>query len=222
MARRPAPTKANLFKAQKDLRFAEDGCELLHQKRDVLVMELMGVASRFSPAEEGLRESLLGAMEAFVPAYVAMGRASAGPLLSGGREEFQLRVEERAVMGLTLPRVAVGDVAGPGFRGAATVPASADIAARRMSDAAARLAGYVEVIATVWRLASEIEKTQKRINALENMFIPSTRDTIGWIKSVMEENDREELFRRKLLKNRTQETGGSRGEDAVPDDTSGR
>jgi V/A-type H+-transporting ATPase subunit D len=47
-----------------------------------------------------------------------------------------------------------------------------------------------------------VEKTQKRINALENVFIPESEQTISWIKSVMEENDREDLFRRKLLKNR--------------------
>jgi V/A-type H+-transporting ATPase subunit D len=51
-------------------------------------------------------------------------------------------------------------------------------------------------------LATEIEKTQRRINAIENVFIPESRAAVTWIKSVMEENEREELFRRQLLKRR--------------------
>ena len=67
------------------------------------------------------------------------------------------------------------------------------------------LTRYVETVATIWRLATEVEKTQRRINAIENVFIPESSETVLWIKSVMEENDREELFRRKLLKSRSEQ-----------------
>ena len=58
MARKPAPTKANLFKAQHDLRFATEGCDLLHQKRDVLVMELMSTSAAFADTEQALRQAM--------------------------------------------------------------------------------------------------------------------------------------------------------------------
>jgi V/A-type H+-transporting ATPase subunit D len=203
MAKRPAPTKANLFRAEKDLRFATEGCELLHQKRDVLVMELMSAVSQFGETELKLREQMTAALDLFAPVCAAMGGTRVGSLLAAGQPEMVLRIEGRGIMGLSLPRPSLASGGKPQFRGIIGTPPSADAAILRMGDAASRLVSYMEIMTTLWWLATEIEKTQKRINALENLFIPAARSTIHWIRSVLEENDREELFRRKLLKSRS-------------------
>jgi V/A-type H+-transporting ATPase subunit D len=203
MARRPAPTKANLFKAQKELRFAKEGRDLLQQKRDVLVMELMEVVTSFAAAEEDLRRGVTGALAAFLPAYVVMGRASAQQAFGGIRPELDLAVRQRVVMGLVLPEVAIGAGGDVAFPGCLASPPAADRAVAELRVTLGSLSRYVEILATIWRLATEIEKTQRRINALENIAIPAARETIAWIRAAMEENDREELFRRKLLKKRT-------------------
>jgi len=203
MARKPAPTKANLFKAQHDLRFATAGCELLHQKRDVLVMELMSTAAAFAEAEKALREAMSGAFEAFVPAYVASGQEVMDRVFSATGAEVSLRVEERGVMGTRVPSVEVESGGEPVFPGLLDASPAMDAAVARMRTVMAWLARYTEIVAAIWRLATEIEKTQRRINAIENVFIPESSATVAWIKSVMEENDREELFRRKLLKSRS-------------------
>ncbi|MBN1673379.1 MAG: V-type ATP synthase subunit D [Kiritimatiellae bacterium] len=212
MARNPAPTKANLFKARHDLRFATQGCELLHQKRDVLVLELMSVTAAFSDSEKRLRERLAGTLDAFVPAYLTAGQELMERVYAAVGSELSLEVEQRGVMGILVPEVGVQSGADPVFPGLLDGSDGLDGAVAGMREVVEALARYVEAAATIWRLASEIEKTQRRINAIENVFIPEARRTVAWIKSVMEENDREELFRRKLLKSRASQTGDDHGE----------
>ena len=204
MARKPAPTKANLFAAQSRLRFATEGRDLLQQKRDVLVMELMGVVAGFADLEEKLRTSLTRAMDDFLPACLEMGREGLRRTVSSHQSELELELEQHSVMGISLPHVRVtvnAQLAAPGFLG------TSDALERTLEDlreVLEQIGRYVETVSTIWKLAIEVEKTQKRINALENIFIPEAREVIAWIKSVMEENDREDLFRRKLLKRRAE------------------
>ena len=200
MAKRPAPTKANLFKAQHELRFATEGYDLLNQKRDVLVMELMSVAAAFVDAEARLRESMGGAFDVFLPAYLAAGQDTMQRVFSASRSEVELEVTERAVMGTAVPEVRIGMGGEPLFTGLLDATPAMDASVANMGSVMASLVQYIETVATIWRLATEIEKTQRRINAIENVFIPESREAVTWIKSVMEENEREELFRRQLLK----------------------
>ncbi len=200
MARKPAPTKANLFKAQHDLRFAEEGYELLNQKRDVLVMELMSVSALFVDAEERLREAMGGAFDAFVPAYLAAGQDTMKRVFSSSRPDVSLEVSERAVMGTSVPQVGIETGGDALFTGLLDATPAMDAAVSSMGAVMTSLVAYIETVATIWRLATEIEKTQRRVNAIENVFIPESQAAVTWIKSVMEENDREELFKRQLLK----------------------
>lgn len=200
MARKPAPTKANLFKAQHDLRFATEGYELLNQKRDVLVMELMSVSASFMDAEERLREKMGGAFEAFVPAYLASGQDTMKRVFSSSRSDLSLEVRERSVMGTSVPQVGIEQGGDALFTGLLDATPAMDAAVSSMGDVMASLVQYIETVATIWRLATEIEKTQRRVNAIENVFIPESQAAVTWIKSVMEENEREELFKRQLLK----------------------
>ncbi len=202
MAKRPAPTKANLFSMQRQLKFASDGRDLLQQKRDVLVMELMGVVAGFSALEESLQKNLTKARGSFLPAYIAMGKEGLQRTVSAHQPELELELEQHNVMGISLPRVRVSVIADLAPAGLLASSGTLDETLGEMRGVLETIGQYVEVVSTIWRLAIEVEKTQKRINALENVFIPESKATIAWIKSVMEENDREDLFRRKLLKNK--------------------
>ncbi len=55
---------------------------------------------------------------------------------------------------------------------------------------------------TVWRVALELQKTQRRVNALQHIFIPQYEETIAYIESALEEREREETFRLKRIKSR--------------------
>lgn len=200
MARLPAPTKANLFKAQRDLRFATEGCDLLHQKRDVLVMELMNVAAEFSDVEKTLRAEMAKALECFAPAYLTTGEESMERLFTTAVRQLVLEVTPRSVMGTFVPEVTIKTGGEPVFSGLLDTSPPMDAAVKQMQNVMAIITKYIEIVGGIWRLATEVEKTQRRINAIENVFIPEAQETVSWIKSAIEENDREELFRRKLLK----------------------
>jgi V/A-type H+-transporting ATPase subunit D len=107
-------------------------------------------------------------------------------------------------MGMRVPEVEMEAGGEPVFPGLMDASPAMDAAVSGMNEVMKTLLDYIETVATIWRLATEIEKTQRRINAIENVFIPESRTTVNWIRSVMEENEREELFRRKLLKNKSE------------------
>ncbi len=205
MGRRPAPTKANLFKAQHELKFASEGCDLLHQKRDVLIMELMSVSADFKDEEQSLRKSLMDAFEDFIPAYAASGVELMDRVFGTAVPEPLLNINERGIMGMRVPEVEMESGGEPVFPGLLDASPAMDAAVSGMNAVMETLLDYIETVATIWRLATEIEKTQRRINAIENVFIPESRTTVNWIRSVMEENEREELFRRKLLKSKSEQ-----------------
>ncbi|MBN1557736.1 MAG: V-type ATP synthase subunit D [Lentisphaerae bacterium] len=202
MARRPAPTKANLFQAQAGLRFATEGCDLLHQKRDVLVMELMSTSAAFGDTEKALREALTAAFDDFVPAYLACGRETLDRVFSAAGPDVSFGVRERGLMGTRVPEIKWESGGASVFPGLLDASPDLDAAVADLRRVMKALVRYIETVAAIWRLATEIEKTQRRINAIENVFIPEARETVAWIGSVMEENEREELFRRKRLKSR--------------------
>jgi V/A-type H+-transporting ATPase subunit D len=75
-----------------------------------------------------------------------------------------------------------------------------DRCAEELQEVLSILSEYAETTISVWRLAHEIRKTQRRVNALEDLFIPRYDATIKKIEEVLEESEREEFFRRKRLK----------------------
>jgi len=200
---RVAPTKANLLRLQSQLKFATEGCELLHQKRDVLVMELMGIVAGFADVEARLQTTLGESLDAFVHACVALGPEGVQRAVSGHQSELDLEIEQDRVMGIPLPHVRVVGGAVPALPGILGSTASLDEAIRSLPDVVDVLVSHIETVAAIWRLATEIEKTQRRIHALENIFIPEAEETIRWIRAALEETEREELFRLKLLKDRS-------------------
>ncbi len=200
MAKNIAPTKANLFALRKDLKFAKSGCDLLHQKRDVLVMELMNVVSGFADVEKRIGVSLTGALDHYENAALDMGRHAMRRAEAASSAEREVRMDNYSVMGITLSHVTLDREHAPGFVGMLGTSTSFDQTIASLDQLQDVLAEHIEMVSSIWRIATEIEKTQRRINALENIFIPRTENMIKWIKSVMEENEREDMFRMKLLK----------------------
>ena len=200
---RVAPTKANLLRLQGQLKFATEGCELLHQKRDVLVMELMGVVAGFADVEARLQTTLGQSLDAFLDACMVMGSEGVQRAVSAHQPELDLEIEQDRVMGIPLPHVRIVGGAAPALPGLLFSTTSLDDAIRSLPDVVDVLVSHIETVAAIWRLAVEIEKTQRRVHALESIFIPEAEETIRWIRSALEETEREELFRLKLLKGRS-------------------
>lgn len=194
-----APTQSNLLKLKKKLEIAEEGYGLLDEKREVMIMELMRNIRGFKEMEEEVTEELEGAYDALLKAWVYTGKEKIENS-TGDEEEVNIEVRFRSVMGIPVPELLL-DV--PSKK----VQASLDSTDEYFDEAFIRFREIIEIIARwaakeiiIWRLGSEINKTQKRVNALEKIFIPQYKKDISKIEDSLEEEEREEFFRMKRLK----------------------
>jgi V/A-type H+-transporting ATPase subunit D len=197
-----APTKSNMLSLKRQLLFAEEGYDLLEQKRQILITELMSRLGRAREVERGVAELLPQAFAALRDATLDNGADSLDRAALGVDQSHSLRLADQHLIGMRIPKiVARFPPAGAPF-GVAGTSANTDVAMLRFRELLPLLAELAELQNAVMRLARELRKTQRRCNALSKMFIPSYRDTIAYIAGTLEEHERESLTILKLIRNR--------------------
>jgi V/A-type H+-transporting ATPase subunit D len=184
---------------------------VLDQKREVLLEELIDVHRETTQLRRVVEAELSAVCAALRAALLAGGRAllEAEALAAAGGQALRLR--ERSVMGVIVPLLEVETseppepVSAPGW-----TPADAAVVRRRIRALLEPLVRLAENEVSCRRLAAELQKTQRRVNALEQMFIPEYRDTIHFVEATLEEREREGLFQLKRLKGGVDHTGQER------------
>ncbi len=197
------PTKSNLFKLKQDLSFAREGYQLLDRKREVLIMELMQLIHTIKNLQRRLADQLKIAYAEFQEAYIEMGSEEIERANYAYLEPLTLSIRERSVMGVPIPEVSAAKKLEKIKLGMMNSSPKFDSSSSKFLDVIPLLIEYAQANLTLTRLANEIKKTQRRVNALENIFIPDNEETIKYISDVLEENDREDFFRRKRIKKRS-------------------
>ena len=206
-----APTRTNLMKARESFQLAKEGYDLLEQKREVLLMELMQIVHDLRDLQRQVEEKSAAAYAALESALLSMGDESLRWAALSATGERAISILHRSVMGVpivtlqgaeqpmgTIPHTPgrfVGLQASPEGTGAAL-----DKTHQIFEELIPIIYRWSEVETSVWRLAAEIRKTQRRVNALENIFIPEYEGRIKAIEEVLEESDREEFIRKKKVK----------------------
>ena len=194
------PTRSTLLALQHSLEFAREGYELLEQKRQILVLELMGRLEAAKRAQADVDEAMAAAFAALREAALRSGTEGLTREAMGIVRRHKLDYRGRPVMGIDLPTVTVEHEAQkPEFSTASSSATSDDVMAcfTRALDAVARLA---EVETAVLRLASEVRRTQRRVNALDKVFIPDYQETVTYVEDVLEEREREQFVIMKMAK----------------------
>lgn len=203
-----APTKTNMMRVKRDLGFALEGWELLDQKRKILVVELMGLIDRAVEAQRKVEAGLEEAYGALDQAILRMGRREINQIALGMNMESNITFSEKRVMGVSLPRVKVEfDDRSPYFA-AAESSIWLDESIRKFRDTLALLGTLAEARISLMRLAREVAKTIRRVNALEKIFIPDQKETLKYIEMALEESEREAFFVLKLVKDRLAQKRG--------------
>lgn len=200
--RNVAPTKSNLLKEKETLALAEEGYDLLERKREILMLELMKRIDEVRSLERELRRRSGTAYPVLRRMLLAAGRDSARELAAGVKADFAARERRVQVTGISMPAL---EAVAPEHRlQVSFMNSSAD-----SDETAAEFSALLEVIASmasqraiVWRLAKEVRRTQRRVNALEKMVIPESKVIKAFIESSLEEREREAVFSSKLLKAR--------------------
>jgi V/A-type H+-transporting ATPase subunit D len=195
-------TKSQLFRLKTQRQIAQDGFELLEQKREILVMELMRMLERVKLLERELDAQIEKAYGSLKQMILFVGRERSSEISSTIAFKFTVHERIQRIAGVTLPSI---DVEVPELAPKYSFMNTYSHCDRTMVEffELLKLISQMAGIRTVvWRLAKEVKKTQRRVNALEKQVIPDTRETIRYIEGVLEEREREALFIQKQVKSR--------------------
>jgi V/A-type H+-transporting ATPase subunit D len=197
------PTRSNLLRTKHDLKFAREGYEILDQKRVVLAKELVQLANDAELLEKQLEDRLALAYRALELAMLTMGREHVEWAALAVHKTVEVDVKHRGVMGISLPVIEASGAPPEMTYSLGDTAASLDEASEAFREVLSLIPEISRLITSVWRLAVELRKTQRRVNALEYIFIPNYEETITFIQNSLDEREREDTFRLKLLKVRT-------------------
>jgi V/A-type H+-transporting ATPase subunit D len=194
------PTKANLIKSKNSLRFAKKGYELLDRKRTLLIREMMSLIDEASNLQEEIEIEFNKAYNALKFANVTMGTENVEEIARSIEREKDFTILTKSVMGVEIPIIKIQEVNPTAEYGFFRTNPAYDKAVLSFNRIRRLIYKLAEVENSVYKLAMEIKKTQKRTNALEKIQIPKYSSTIKYIEEVLEEKEREDFFRLKRIK----------------------
>lgn len=195
-----APTRSNLLRIKQELQFAKEGYEILNRKREVLTSELIRMAHNAEELQQRVYQLLSEAYGAMEKAQLKMGRERVEWAALAANKTVDVTLKYRGVMGVSVPVIESQGTPSEMPYSLGDTTAALDQASAAFAKVLTLISELSMVTTTVWRLAGELRKTQRRVNALQYIFIPEYEDTVSFIVSSLEERDREETFRLKLLK----------------------
>lgn len=194
------PTKSNLTLAKNSLKLSRQGYELLDKKRNVLIRELMELTERAKKLRSELDEAFPAAYEAIRAANITMGRANVSRVALCVPVDDSVKVSLSSVMGVEIPHIGAESADGVCRYGVYRTSSALDEAYTAFLKVKELSLELAEVESAVFGLAEGIKKTKKRANALENIMIPKYEQIAKDIQSALEEKEREDFSRLKVIK----------------------
>ncbi|MCK9169126.1 MAG: V-type ATP synthase subunit D [Treponema sp.] len=198
-----APTKSNLLAMKEQLSVSQDGYDLLEQKREILVMELMHMVEKVKLLERDIDKVIAGAYPAFRKMLMTVGSDQVERISHAVHYDFIMHEKQVTLGGMSFQSLDVQLPKKELFYSYMGTFADSDEVMVQFFRLLSLLTEMASIRTIVWRLAGEVKKTQRRVNALDKMVIPQTRETKKYIESVLEERERENVFVLKALKNRS-------------------
>lgn len=199
MAINAVPTKGNLMNTKKSLALAKTGYELLDKKRNILIIEMMTLIDRANEIQGKIDKAYEEAYLALQTANITHGYC--GDICNSIPVEDSLELDYRSVMGVEIPTVTIDKTKSQDlYFGLSSTNAALDNAYFKFTEVKLLTTDLAEVENSVYRLADSIKKTQKRANALKNIMIPKFEETVKFITDALDEKEREEFSRMKVIK----------------------
>lgn len=192
------PTKGSLMAIQKSLSLSTLGFDLLDRKRNILIREMMQMIGKVKELRGEISKTYSEAYEALQMANVTLGITNSMAAFVPVDDSVTIRY--RSVMGVEIPIVRIEEEKTAFSYGMGHTNSYYDEAYACFQKVKRITAMLAEVENSVYRLANAIRKTQRRANALENILIPRYKETMKFITAALEEKDREEFSRLKVIK----------------------
>lgn len=194
------PTKGNLIKTKNTLALSKTGYDLLDKKRNILVREMMLLIDKAEEIQSQIDQTFSDAYKALQVANINIGINTVGQISNSVREEDRIEIKVRSIMGVEIPMVNIPKERIPVQYGFARTPIALDEAYMKFSKVKELTIALAEVENAIYRLAINIKRTQKRANALQNVLIPKYAQLTKDITNALEEKEREEFTRLKMIK----------------------
>jgi V/A-type H+-transporting ATPase subunit D len=198
-----SPTRMELLKLSRRVTLAEKGHQLLREKRDALVAEFLDVVGDVREMEGEVEKNLEVAFRDLVAAQAMIGVDAVRGISLTTSEDVSIDIGTRNIMGVKVPLIEADSVKRSSIERGYTfadTTSSVDICAKHFEEALDRVIKLAEVEETVKKLAIEVEKTKRRVNALEYIVVPRLVATRKYIRMRLEEMERENFSRLKKIK----------------------
>ncbi|OPZ26297.1 MAG: V-type sodium ATPase subunit D [Lentisphaerae bacterium ADurb.BinA184] len=196
------PTKSSLLRVRDDLRMATEGFSLLDQKREILVMELMRLLERVRVVQREVEQAREKAHATARKAFTRNGFHVMRRIASGIRYPHKTTIRHRVVAGVRLPEITAEHGEFSLQFGLAETDSLVDETMRDYLALVETLGRMAQLENAAWLLARELKKTQRRVNALEQIFIPDFSDTLAYIAETLESKELEAFAILKIVKAR--------------------
>ncbi|PSQ29433.1 V-type ATP synthase subunit D [Halobacteriales archaeon SW_10_68_16] len=208
MAEDVKPTRKNLMHIEERIELSERGHDTLEKKRDGLIMEFMDILDQAQDVREDLEASYEEAQRSIDLARAMEGDVAVRGAAAALQEHPELTTQSKNIMGVVVPQIESSkvrkdlDERGYGVLGTS---ARIDEAADDYEELLEKIILAAEVETAMKKLLDEIETTKRRVNALEFKLLPELRENKEYIEQKLEEQEREEIFRMKKIKDMMEE-----------------
>ena len=215
------PTRMELLSLKNRTKLAVKGHGLLKEKRDALIKEFFDILDRGKGVREAAERSLKEANEALLEAQIAMGDLAVRKASLSVKESIDVDIKSRSVMGVSVPvtnvKMEERSIIDRGYSFSDTT-IQLDEAAKKFEESIKFLIELGEVEKTIFLLAEEIEATKRRVNALEHIMIPRFENTEKYIDMRLQEMERENFVRLKMIRSTIEKKDNEAKEAAIEEE----
>jgi V/A-type H+-transporting ATPase subunit D len=198
------PTRAELLERKQQIALAQQGMDLLKQKRDALLIEFMSVMDETLRLSSDLQRTTSEAQYSLAIAEAVDGTVAVRSAAMATKGEITIDMTGTKIMGVSVPVVTKGEspLRTSFSRGYAITSVSSriDESADKFERILDVIIEYADIETRLKRLGEEIQKTNRRVNALEQITVPQLREQVAYIRQTLDERAREDLFRLKKVK----------------------
>jgi V/A-type H+-transporting ATPase subunit D len=193
-------TRMELLALKNRMKLAERGHDLLREKRDSLIMEFFNAIAEIKEAREKVDSTLSDAFSALTQAKMMMGPSRVIEFAYASKFEADLNISTRSMMGVRVPVLSVEQNSPEIPYSLSDSSTKFDVMGEKFKTALKAIVRLAEIESTVKRLALEIERTKRRVSALETVVIPRLEATVRFVKLALEEREREDFVRLKMVR----------------------
>ncbi|MFQ3475904.1 V-type ATP synthase subunit D [Halonotius sp. F2-221B] len=208
MAEDVKPTRKNLMAIEDRIELSERGHDTLEQKRDGLIMEFMDILDQAQDVRSDLSADYETAQRTLNMARAMEGDVAVRGAAAALKEHPEITIQSKNIMGVVVPQIESSkvkkslDERGYGLLGSS---ARIDEAADAYEELLETIILAAEVETAMKKMLTEIETTKRRVNALEFKLLPDLYENQEYIEQKLEEQEREEIFRMKKIKEKKEE-----------------